>query len=728
MSVRKTMTAAALCTVALGSLIAQPAFAETLVDPSTKATTNNQTAAADIAVTAFSGYRGTDVEGTVSFPNGTVAGQIKYTAPAGTIITKVDTTDAVISADRKTAILGKNTDTWTLSRRVSLQATPGTTAPAALTGGKVEVIKDGSITKSVDFGFTLNTAFASASVPSFVQGLTGVSTIKFTKNLFGQLKFTAPTGTRIKAINYSNCTISPDGLTALCGVNTDTWGADRTVTLESDGTHTGTFTDGKVEAIYDGQVRDSIALKATVTSNLVPTDAVINAGESGTATVKFTKNLDGTLQFVAPAGTTFTAINSPYCVISADGTTADCGHQPNWGADKILTFTINAGVAPGTVYSGGIAKVLDASGKTIASTEYKITVGNKVAKPTVTVNHNVLSGTGIPGATINVRNDANQIVGSAIVGTNGTWSIAVPFQGNGHRTVNVSQAYGTGTSDTQLATIDFGQGVQVTTPANNGTVTTEKTTFTGTGTVGATIEVKGTSKSICTTTVKTDGTWTCDSTIALANGKYTFQVVQTSGTIPSTVSISFTRAYSAAATPVKLISPAQNTAVYTPRPLFQGTGQPGAAIRVFGTSRTVATTTVRADGTWEAPATIDLSGKLALTVEQTPTNGAAPTREVANFGIRTGTATAPSATTPAQNSTIATKRVTYTGKGEPGADITISGTTRPVAHATVDINGNWTTTGTFDLADGTYRLSITQKDANTGEVKTGALTFTIRTN
>ncbi|RLP81395.1 hypothetical protein D9V34_12280 [Mycetocola lacteus] len=727
MSVRKTMTAAALCTVALGSLIAQPAFAETLVDPSPKAsTTNNQTAAADIAITAFTGYRGTDVEGTVSFPNGKVEGQLKYTAPEGTIITKIDTSDAVISADKKTAILGKNTDTWTLSRKVSLQAVPGTSAPAALTGGKIEVIKDGSVTKKLDFNFTLNTAFASTSIPSFVQGLTGTSTVKFAKNVFGQLKFTAPTGTRIKAINYSTCTISPDGLTALCGVNTDTWGADRIVTLESDGTQTGTFTDGKVEAIYDGQIRDSIALKATITSNLIPTDAVINAGEEGNAMIKFTKNLDGILQFVAPAGTKFTSINSPYCVISADGTTADCGHQPNWGADKLLSFKISANVAPGTVYTGGIARVTDSSGKLISSATFKVTVGNKVAKPTFTANQNVLTGTGIPGATVNVRNDANEILGSKVVDTHGNWSIAVPFQGNGTRTVNVSQTFGTGTSDTALATLNFGQGVQISSPAAGETVLTEKVTFTGTGTVGATVYVKGATKDICSAEVTTSGTWTCVSTVPIPNGPLTFGIKQVSGTIDSNTTISFTHKYNPVSTPVKFTSPIKDEVLHTLRPLFKGIGQPGAAIRVYGTSKTVATATVDVNGNWEAPSTVDLNGDYTLNVEQTPAGGSgAVTRDQVSFKIRPGASADVTVTTPGQNSTVNTKRVTYSGKGEPFATITVNGTTRPVASTTVDKDGNWTATGTFDLGNGGYDFVVTQQD-RAGALKHVNLHFTVK--
>ncbi|WP_187977892.1 Ig-like domain-containing protein [Mycetocola sp. JXN-3] len=725
MTMRKTMTAAALCTVALGSLIAQPAFASTLIDPSPKVSASgNQVNAADLAMSAMNTERGYTVETTLTFPGGTAYGQLKITAPQGTKITATDWTE-YIAPDGSYALMGKNSDYWNASRKITFKVLESSVAGSALTGGKVEVVKDGVTNKSLDFSGTVKSAFSTVSTPSFAQATTGVSTVKFGRSAYGQLKFTAPTGTRITATNYAGCTISPDGLTALCGVNTDTWGADRTVTLESDGTHTGTFTDGKVEAIYDGLVRDTHSLGATITPNLTATDAVINAGEEGTATVKIGTSINGRLEFIAPTGTKFKSINSPYCVISADGSTADCGVQPNWGADKVLTFKIDANVAPGTVYTGGSAKATNAAGKLISTTAFKITVGNKVAKPTVTVSHNVLSGTGIPGATINVRNDANEIVGTQVVPASGNWSIVVPFQGTGNKTVNVSQVYGTGTSDTVLATINFGNGVQITTPANGSTVTTEKVTFTGTGTVGATIQVNGSTKNICTTEVKNDGTWSCESAIPLPNGPLVFGIKQISGTIESSTTVSFTKKYSASAAAVKFTEPAAGSTVYNVRPVFKGTGQPGAAIRVFGTSKTVASATVKEDGTWEAPATMDLGGDYTLNVEQTPANGAATSRDTVSFKVRAGEASDVVVTTPAQDSTVTTKMVTYTGKGEPGAKIVINGTSKQIASATVKGDGTWEAPGTFELQNGKYTFKVTQTLAN-GDMKHTDLTFYIK--
>ncbi|WP_187977893.1 Ig-like domain-containing protein [Mycetocola sp. JXN-3] len=726
MSMRKTMTAAALCTVALGSLIAQPAFAETLLDPSPKATTNNQTAAADITITSLSGTRGFAANATIKFPNGQVFGQIKITAPEGTKITDAGYADSVISEDGKTALLGKNTDHWSGDRPIKLTADKESEAGTVRTGGKVEMVKDGDITKGIDFTMNVTSSIGTVTTPSFSQAYTGVSTINFASATLGQLKITAPTGTKIKSVDYATCVISPDKLTALCGTSTDSWGNPRKVTFDSDGAYVpGAHTDGKVEVIYGGQVVDSHSLAATTTTTIKATDQVVDSGAQATLPLTFSPQIWGGITMKAPEGTTWAATGQPSgSVVSADGKTLTRVPTGSWSGT--LNFKINtpANAVPGTVYNGGSA-TMNAGNVDTARAEFKVTVSNKVTKPVVNVDRNVLSGTGIPGATINVRNDANEIVGTATVDAIGHWSIVVPFQGTGNKTVNVSQVYGTGTSDTVLATINFGNGVQITTPANGSTVTTEKVTFTGTGTVGATIQVNGSTKNICTTEVKNDGTWSCESSIPLPNGPLVFGIKQISGTIESSTTVSFTKKYSNTATPVKVTEPANGTIVYNARPVFKGTGEPGAAIRVFGTSKTVASATVKEDGTWEAPATMDLGGDYKLSVEQTPTNGAATSRETVEFKVRAGEASDVVVTTPAQDSTVTTKTVTYTGKGEPGAKITINGTSKQIASTTVKQDGTWEAIGTFELQNGKYIFKVTQTLAN-GDMKHTDLTFNVK--
>ncbi|RLP78557.1 hypothetical protein D9V34_17395, partial [Mycetocola lacteus] len=521
MTMRKTMTAAALCTVALGSLIAQPAFASTLIDPSPKvATSGNQTAAADIAITAMSGLRGISAEGTITFPNGAVAGQLKYTAPEGTKITDAGYSNSTISPDGKTALLGTDSDSWQGARKIKLAIGLDTVAGQTLTGGKVQVIKGGEITKSIDFTMTARSAITSVSTPSFNQAYNGSSTVKFDTTAYGQLKFIAPSNTRIKSVDNSLCSVSADRKSAICGANTDYWIANRAITFDSDGAYApGTFNDGLVQLLHNGQVVDSHSLAATTTATIKATDQVVDAGAVAKVPVVFSPQIWGTMTFTAPEGTTFAASGQPSgSVVSTDGKTLTRTPSGSWSGT--LNFLVNtpAGAIPGTVFSGGVG-TMHAGDVDTARVEFKVSVSNHVAKPTVSVDHNVLSGNnGIPGATINVRNDANEIIGTKVVDAIGHWEIIVPFQGTGNKTVNVSQTYGTGTSDTVLATINFGQGVQVTTPTNGSTVTTEKVTFTGTGTVGATIQVNGSTKNICTTTVGTNGTWSCESTVALING------------------------------------------------------------------------------------------------------------------------------------------------------------------------------------------------------------------
>lgn len=122
---------------------------------------------------------------------------------------------------------------------------------------------------------------------------------------------------------------------------------------------------------------------------------------------------------------------------------------------------------------------------------------------------------------------------------------------------------------------------------------------------------------------------------------------------------------------------------------------------------------------------MNLNGDYTLSVEQTPTNGAAATRDAVSFKVRTGAPANVVVTKPAQNSTITTKKVTYTGTGEPGSKIVINGTSKVIASATVRDNGTWEAIGDFDLPNGTFIFTVTQTEPN-GDTKHTSLTFSVK--
>lgn len=177
---------------------------------------------------------------------------------------------------------------------------------------------------------------------------------------------------------------------------------------------------------------------------------------------------------------------------------------------------------------------------------------------------------------------------------------------------------------------------------------------------------------------------------------------------------------------VKFTAPGNNSSVSSLKPLFKGTGEPGASIRVHGNTRDVATTQVKADGTWEAKASIALGDKVGydLFVTQTPTNTAAPSTDRVHFGIAFRDAAEVSVTTPANGSTVTQKRPKITGTGDAGSTITIMGTTKVIATAKVNADGSWSADAQFDLSNTGYNVIAKQVDAN-GDAKQTAFSFTV---
>ncbi|MCS4275666.1 hypothetical protein M2390_000827 [Mycetocola sp. BIGb0189] len=176
--------------------------------------------------------------------------------------------------------------------------------------------------------------------------------------------------------------------------------------------------------------------------------------------------------------------------------------------------------------------------------------------------------------------------------------------------------------------------------------------------------------------------------------------------------------------PVGTSFPAADATISTAKPVFAGTGEPGAAIRIFGTSRTVATATVQDNGVWEAPSTIDLAGGYKLNVEQTGGDGESTTVEAVAFTVKQAVDNELAMTSPKSGDAVTTKRVTFTGTGTAGAKIAVMGTTRGVAYTTVNGDGTWSATANFDLANGGYKLNVIQNQGG-ADAKSIPLNFTV---
>ncbi|MCS5466191.1 Ig-like domain-containing protein [Curtobacterium flaccumfaciens pv. betae] len=260
------------------------------------------------------------------------------------------------------------------------------------------------------------------------------------------------------------------------------------------------------------------------------------------------------------------------------------------------------------------------------------------------------------------------------------------------------------TTSTTQATIDEAVNpvapIAVETPASGSTVTDKRPVFSGTGDEGATIVITGaTGRVVATTTVK-DGKWSVPASFDLNDSSYALTATQTPLEGEKTnAPINFVVK---AMVPVTLTAPAIGSDVSTPNPVFQGRGTPGATVVVKGTYGSVlATTEVKADGTWTVPSAIALAtGSYAGTATQT-VDGKTTT---APFRFTVGQNLAPvTLETPAIGAEVTDTNPVFTGEGQPGATIEVKGTYGTLlATAVVKDDGTWEAPSDVTLANGTY--------------------------
>ncbi|QZQ56623.1 hypothetical protein KZI27_07375 [Curtobacterium sp. TC1] len=199
--------------------------------------------------------------------------------------------------------------------------------------------------------------------------------------------------------------------------------------------------------------------------------------------------------------------------------------EPTRGAPTdpvVITFTVRHAVAP----------------------VVPVVVTGPAEGATVTSKRPVFEGTGDEGATIVVRGSSRQVATTTVV--DGKWAVPADFDlGNGdYRLLVVQEPTRGAPTDPVVITFTVRHAaaapVVVTAPTEGSTVTSKRPVFEGTGAEGARIEVKGSSRTVATTTVE-DGTWSVPADFDLGNGAYRLWVTQTptGGGAPTTVEVTF---------------------------------------------------------------------------------------------------------------------------------------------------------------------------------------------
>lgn len=231
-----------------------------------------------------------------------------------------------------------------------------------------------------------------------------------------------------------------------------------------------------------------------------------------------------------------------------------------------------------------------------------------------------LNGTGTPGTKIEIVLDGTT-AGTATVGSDGKWSLAVTLSQGNHEVVAraldaagqvvaaASPARVSVSGVTQAPTAGSGGGTPAQAPAITGpssgtTVDTGSLTLSGIGAPGSQIEILDGDKVIGTATVGADGAWSFPTTAAAGTHQYAVRPAGKATAMSPTVSISVSAPPALAGSqPPAITSPPDGARLDSGPITIAGTGAPGSQIEILDSDKVVGTVVVGADGTWSFQAT-----------------------------------------------------------------------------------------------------------------------------
>ncbi|WP_058969105.1 Ig-like domain-containing protein [Type-D symbiont of Plautia stali] len=376
-----------------------------------------------------------------------------------------------------------------------------------------------------------------------------------------------------------------------------------------------------------------------------------------------------------------------------------------------------------------------------------------------------LSGTAEAGATVNIY-DGGTLIGTAVVGANGTWSFTSSALADGQHsfTTTVTDAAGntSAASDPITFTVDTiapvaAAGLTVSDdvggtqdPLTAGSTTDDNTpTLSGTAEPGTYVSVYDGTTLLGTATVGADGTWSF-TTPALSNGAHSLTVTVTdaAGNVsPATDPFNFsvTADLPPATTTLEITDDTGSTLVqlsngaYThdSTPVLSGLATAGAVITLYDGDTVLGSVVAGADGQWVFTPGALADGSHAIYASITDASG---TTQSATITINIDTV-APDAASDLQlsnddGSTLVPVAAggstndntpTLSGTAEPGSVVTIRDGDTVLGTVTVGSNGSWQFTSPT-LTDGDHSLTTTVTDpAGNVSATSDPITFTVDT-
>ncbi len=244
----------------------------------------------------------------------------------------------------------------------------------------------------------------------------------------------------------------------------------------------------------------------------------------------------------------------------------------------------------------------------------------------------------------------------------------------------------------------------ITTPSEGDLLNDNTPTVSGTGPVGAKIDVLTNQGGSCQAIVDGSGNWSCDISPALTDGSVVISAFASDGGSNQSETDSVTVDLDATAPSAPGVNAPTNGQPIT------GTGEPGATVTVVTDNGDSCTAVVDGNGDWSCdlgPGVVD-GDNITVTQEDEAGNVSPPT--VINGGIDTQAPTI-IITAPVNGDLTNDNTPTVSGTSEAGADISVTIGGVEVCTAVADNNGDWSCDVSPAVADGSVQIDVTATDA-----------------
>ncbi|WP_433690335.1 BapA/Bap/LapF family large adhesin [Pseudomonas monteilii] len=437
----------------------------------------------------------------------------------------------------------------------------------------------------------------------------------------------------------------------------------------------GTFVVSLSPAVIDGST-----LQVTLT------DAAGNVSQPGSVTSADLLPPAQPTDLALADGVTFTGRGEPGATVQvrdAAGTIIGTGVV---GADGLFSVTLNPAQANGEALD---VRLVDAAGNTSAPLQFDapdITPPAAVSNIAVASGGLALSGRGEPGATVEVRDANGTVIGTGVVGANGTFLIDLDPAVQPGDQLSLVQ-----TDPSGNASVALEYDVPLTTAPDspsNLVIDADGTTLTGSAPAGTRVEVHDANGTLIGSAIaNADGTFSIELNPPQANGELLDVVAIDDSGVSSLPAQITAPDITAPAAPTELAVSADGT-------VLTGRAEPGSTVRI-----------VAADGTELGTAVVGPTGVFSINLNPPQVDGEVLQATATDAAGNTSTASSVTApdidgvdTTPPAAPTdlvIGVAGSQLTGRGEAGTSVQVR-----------DAAGNVIATGTVG-ADGTFTLTLT---------------------